>query len=63
MKKIFRSDSDKYVAGVFGGLGNYFNIDSTILRIGFIILLIPSFFTLSLIYIAVAMIMPKEDIY
>lgn len=63
MKKLFRSETDKYVAGVFGGLGKYFNIDSTILRIGFIILLIASFFTASLIYIAVALIMPKEDIY
>lgn len=41
MKKLYRSPSDKKIAGVCGGLAEYFNIDSTIIRVIFIILLLP----------------------
>jgi len=64
MKKLYRSTTNRLVAGVFGGLGEYFNIDATILRLIFVILLIPSIFTFSLIYLAAALIMPKDmEIY
>lgn len=33
MKKIYKSTRDKKLAGVCGGLGEYFNIDPTIIRI------------------------------
>lgn len=32
-KKLYRSEADRMVAGVVGGLGEYFNIDSTLLRL------------------------------
>ena len=33
MRKIFRSSSDKKLAGVFGGLGEMLDIDPTVLRL------------------------------
>lgn len=64
MKRLYRSSENKYVAGVLGGLGEYFGIDATLFRLIFIILLIPSMFTVSLIYLIAAMIIPKDvDIY
>jgi len=39
-KKFTRSLTDRKIAGVCGGLGAYFNIDPTIVRILFICLLI-----------------------
>lgn len=33
MKKLYRSDKDKTIAGIVGGLGEYFEIDSTLLRL------------------------------
>ena len=33
VKKIYLSSTDKKIAGVCGGLGEYFEIDSTIVRI------------------------------
>jgi phage shock protein C len=33
MKKLVRSSTDKYVAGLFGGLGETFGIDPNILRL------------------------------
>ena len=33
MKKLTRSTTDKYLAGVFGGLGEMFEVDPNILRL------------------------------
>ena len=32
-KKLYRSNTNKMLCGVCGGLGEYFNIDSTIVRL------------------------------
>lgn len=32
-KKLYKSDTDKKIAGVCGGIAEYFNIDSTIVRL------------------------------
>ncbi len=40
MKKFYLSQTDKKIAGVCGGLGEYFGIDSTLIRILFLILLL-----------------------
>jgi phage shock protein C len=36
MKKLYRSQTNKTVYGVLGGLGEYFDVDPTILRLGYI---------------------------
>lgn len=41
MKKLYRSSTNKKIAGVCGGLAEYFGIDATIIRVIFIILLLP----------------------
>ncbi len=37
--KLYRSSSDKMIAGVCGGLGKYFGVDATIVRLVFLLLL------------------------
>ena len=37
-KKLYRSQSDRWLAGVCGGLGVYLGIDPTILRVLFVLL-------------------------
>ena len=37
MKKIYKSRTDKKLAGVCGGIGEYFNVDSTIIRLLWVI--------------------------
>ncbi|MCQ2115775.1 MAG: PspC domain-containing protein [Bacteroidales bacterium] len=37
-KRLFRSKSDKMIAGVCGGLANYFNIDPTLVRLAWVVL-------------------------
>jgi phage shock protein C len=36
-KKLHRSKDDRWLAGVCGGLGEYFNIDGTLIRVLFIL--------------------------
>jgi phage shock protein C len=37
VKRVYRSKSERVLAGVCGGLGEYFNIDPTLVRILFIL--------------------------
>jgi phage shock protein C len=37
-KKLYRSANNKMIAGVAAGLGEYLNIDPTLVRLGFIVL-------------------------
>ncbi len=39
-KKLYLSQTDKRIAGVCGGLGEFFGIDSTVLRIAFVLLVL-----------------------
>lgn len=64
MRKLYRSSENRYVAGVFGGLSDYLNIDATVLRLIFVICLIPGIFTPAIIYLIAALIIPKDmEIY
>jgi phage shock protein C len=40
MRKLYKSDNDKILAGVIGGVGEYTDIDPTVLRLAYIILAI-----------------------
>jgi len=55
--RSFRLDKDNAkLAGVCSGIGNYFNIDPLLVRIGFVIALLLGFGTPVLIYLAIALI-------
>jgi phage shock protein C len=56
--KLRKSRTDKMVAGVCGGIGEYLKWDPTIVRIIFLILVFSSFGTMVLIYFILALIMP-----
>ena len=58
MNKRLVKSIDKKIAGVCGGLGNYFDIDPTVIRIGFLIAFF-MFGTGLLLYIILAVAMPK----
>lgn len=63
MKRLYRSTTNRMVAGVIGGIGEYFRIDPTILRLGFVVLLFFSLFTAALIYLAAVVIIPEDNVY
>lgn len=59
MKKLYRSSVDKMICGVCGGLAEYFNIDSTIVRLAAVVLACVSLGTCVLAYIVAAIIIPQ----
>lgn len=59
-KKLKRSKSNRMLCGVCGGLGEYLNLDPTIIRIIWIFCALAGLGTGAVIYIIVAVIMPEE---
>ena len=60
MKKLRKSSTDSQVAGVCGGLAEYFNVDSTLVRVGYLIFTFFGVGSPLLLYFLLAMIMPEE---
>jgi len=58
MKKLYRSNSERIIWGVCGGLGNYFQIDPILIRILFVLLFFAGGTGL-FIYIILAIMIPK----
>ena len=57
-KKLYRSNSDKKLCGVCGGIAEYFNIDPTLIRLGVVLLSLMGFSGI-LAYIIAAIIIPR----
>ena len=58
-KRLYRSRTDKRVAGILGGLAEYFHLDATWFRLAFVIVFLflmavsgffPAFFLATLLY-------------
>ena len=58
-KKLYRSSTNYKLAGVCGGIGEYFNIDPTLVRLGWIVFSVAGGSGL-LAYIIAALVMPKQ---
>ncbi len=58
-KKLYRSRTNRMVAGVCGGLGDFANVDPTIVRLLFILGTIFSAGTLAVVYIAMMIVVPE----
>jgi phage shock protein C len=61
MKRLYKSENNKVVAGVLGGLGEYFDIDPTMVRLAYLFVailtaVIPAF----LAYIVAMLIVPSR---
>lgn len=57
VKKLFRSSSDKKICGVCGGLAEYLDMDATVMRVIFLLLLFCAGGGL-LAYLILALVMP-----
>ena len=58
-RRLYRSRTDRKLAGVCGGLAQYFNIDATLIRVLFVLLAVLGGSGLVL-YLAMWIIVPKE---
>ncbi|HAW79118.1 MAG TPA: PspC domain-containing protein [Balneola sp.] len=61
-KRLMKSRTNKKIAGVCGGLAKYFGLSSTVVRFIFGAVFIMGWGTSLLIYIGLALAMPKEPI-
>jgi phage shock protein C len=59
-KRLYRSGKDKIIAGVLGGLAEYLNVDPTIIRVIFVILLIASMGFMVLAYLISWILIPRN---
>lgn len=61
MKKLYKSDTNKIFAGVLGGVGEYFNLDPVLLRLGYIIIAIVTAFVPAILgYIIAVLVVPSR---
>ncbi len=59
-KKLYRSSTDKMIAGVCGGLGKYLSVDPTLIRLIFALLVLFGVGTGLLIYVILMIVIPLE---
>ena len=60
-KRLYKSDDDKVFAGVIGGIGEYFDMDPTILRLLYILIAVITAIVPAILgYIIAALIVPHK---
>ncbi len=60
-RRLYRSRTNRMVAGVCGGLGNYFNVDPTIVRLLFVLATLPGGLPGPLVYLVLWIVIPKSQ--
>ena len=63
MKRLMRSETDKVIFGVCGGIANYLNIDSTTIRALWAVVTLFTVGVGILAYVACAVIIPPDPDY
>ncbi|WP_292731015.1 PspC domain-containing protein [Methanoculleus sp.] len=60
-KKLTRSTSDRWIAGICGGIGEYFEIDPNVIRVVWVIVtVLTGFLPGIIIYILLWIILPEQ---
>ncbi len=60
-KKLTRSKTNRTVCGVCGGIGEYLNVDPTLVRLIWLVCSIASLGTGLIVYIVAALIIPEDN--
>lgn len=59
MPKLYRSITDKKISGVCGGIANTYDLDVSLVRLGFVIAILTPL-PIIIFYLAATLILPKE---
>jgi phage shock protein PspC (stress-responsive transcriptional regulator) len=59
-KELTRSTSNRMIAGVCAGLGEYFGIDPTIVRLLFVLAFFTGFSGIAIVYLVMALVVPEQ---
>jgi phage shock protein PspC (stress-responsive transcriptional regulator) len=60
MARLTKSETDKMLFGVCGGLADYMNMDSTVMRVLFVLITFFGVGSPILVYLILALIMPTD---
>lgn len=60
-RKLMRSSTNRTICGVCGGIGEYLNIDPTLVRLVWLLCSLVSCGTGLIVYIAAALIIPEDN--
>jgi phage shock protein PspC (stress-responsive transcriptional regulator) len=64
IKRLYRSNEDRMIAGVCAGIAEYFALDPTLVRIGYILLCVFTAFTGVAAYLILWIVVPqRKDVY
>jgi len=58
-KRLTKSKKDKIIFGVIGGVGEYYDVDATLLRIGWLVIVTLSGFVPGIVTYAVAAVVMR----
>ncbi len=58
--RLYRSATDRMLFGVSGGMGQYFNLDPTLVRVGWVVLSLVTAGAGVVLYAAMAFIVPEQ---
>lgn len=59
-KRLLRSRKNRVLGGICGGIGDYVNMDPTVIRIIYVLLSILTAFCGLLVYLILLLIIPEE---
>jgi len=62
MKKLYRSQSDKRVSGLCGGIAQWLGFDATVVRLAALVASIFSLGSVLIFYFIASILVPKEPI-
>jgi phage shock protein PspC (stress-responsive transcriptional regulator) len=60
-KRLYRSRQDRKIAGICAGLAEYFGMDATLMRVGWVILAFLSAGLAILLYLVLIFVIPERD--
>ena len=60
MKRLYRSKKEQMLGGICGGLAEYLDVDPSIIRLVFVVLIVLSWGLFLLVYIAAWVIIPAS---
>ena len=60
VKRLYRSSDNSVFAGICGGLGEYFDVDPTVVRVVYVLLSLLTAFMGILLYIILLFVIPNR---
>jgi phage shock protein C len=61
-KKLYRSRQNRWIGGICGGIGEYFDVDPVLIRVAFLLVAILGWPLLILLYLVMLIIVPIQPI-